>query len=287
MNSHSDLYKRLLKLYPVKVVKDVFNPQGSTQTEIIPEVVAAQTPAAIRQFANDNHNYTKQHIFLYKLNTSFKRPGFNFNGIPFDPESEIIEDGGYVFKFLPTVNYDVTLGGPYEETQIEFYQPTTLIIRGDKVIIHSTIMEKNLESYFGGRKVYEAKKTDGEDYFVSLLIQNIETFYQVEALDFNKGIKALWHNDDIDSKYAKWKKSHSTSTENMDEEFTLKEKYPELYAELVKAPLSRTIFRNKTGLEEINSHFSADPTKGTVTISIYPDDLEQTKNVINKILASN
>ncbi|TBO36376.1 hypothetical protein [Pedobacter kyonggii] len=287
MNSQSDLYKRLLKLYPVKIVKEVFDPEGTTQAEIIEEIPINQPALAIRQFAIENHNYTKQHVYLYKINAAFNRAGFNLNAVPFDAESEIIQDGGYVFSFLPTVDYDVTLGDPYAETSLGFYQPTTLTIKGTSVIIQSTIMEKNLESYFPGRKVYESKKIEGEDYFVSLLIANLETFYQVEALDFNKGIKSLWHDDSVDSKYAKWKKSSSTATESMDEEYTLKEKYPDLYKELIKAPLGRTIFKNIKDTENINSHFSADPTKGTITISIYPDDLDQTKNVINKILSNN
>lgn len=287
MNSAPDLNKRLLKLYPVKVVKNYFNPEESVQSEMIPEIVNAQSAQAIKQFATDYHNYTKQHIYFFELSANFNRPNFNLNNFELSLEGETIVNGGYNFKFLPQAEYNVVLGGPTEETVLSFYQPMTVRVHGRKLIVYITILEKNLESYFGNRRVYEAKKANDDDYFVTLIVDYFKNFYGVTPLDLNRGIKKLWADDVIDSKYAKWKKSHSTTTENMDEEFTLKQKYPPLYEEITKAPINRTIFKNISGHSDINSHFSIDPSKGLLTISIYPEDLDQTNNVINKILAGN
>jgi hypothetical protein len=287
MNSPSNLYQRLLKLYPVKILKEHFDPEATTQVEIIPEIIANSNADAIKQFSMDHHNYSKQHVYFFRLGHSFDRFGFNFNGLPFNLEQEILIDGSYVFKFLPIINYNVVLGDPIEEQILKFYQPVTLIVNGNTLMIQMTIMEKNIDYYYGGRKVYESNKEGGEDYLLKIIKEHFETFFVLETLDLNKGIKKLWEDDIVDSKYAKWKKSHSTTTEQMDEEYTLKQKYPDLYKELIKSPLNRTIFKNITENEDICSHFSMDPTKGFLTISIYPDNLDQTKNVINKILTNN
>lgn len=287
MNSPKDLNYRLLKLYPVKIVKEHFEPEETTQIEMLPEILNNNNAHSIHSFALENHNYTKQHISIFKLNSNFVRNTFNFNGLIIQPNQEIIVDGGYLFKFLPIIDYEVVLGDPYSETILQFYQPTSVKIIGDIIIISTTIMEKNLESYFPGRRVYDAKKSQGEDSTVKLITDHFELSYGLVSLDINRGIKYLWANDMIDSKYAKWKKSHSTTTENMDEEYTLKQKYPQLYQDIIQAPIGRTIFKNITDDDIINSHFSVDPSKGLISISIYPDNLNQTNNVLNEIISNN
>lgn len=287
MNAPLELHKRLLKLYPVKIVKDHFEPEGATQAEMIPEIVNNNNLNTIKQFALDNHNYSKQHIYFFKLNRNFVRRDFNLNNLDLPLEEEIIIEGGYNFKFLPQIDYNVVLGNPTEESTLKFYQPVMVRVKDSILTISTTIMEKNLEYYYGNRKVYEANKAHGEDYLIKLISQHFETFYDVSPLDLNRGIKQLWEDDLIDSKYVRWKKSHSTTTEQMDEEYTLKQKYPDIYNQLIQSPLNRTIFKNITDNEDICSHFTIDPSKGFLTISIYPDNLEQTSNVINKILVNN
>lgn len=287
MNTDQDLFKRLLKLYPVKLVKEEFNPDETNQVEIIQEIVNNNSSDIIKKFAVDNHLNTKQHVYFYSLSSSFIRTAFNLNNLDLVLQEELFENSIYYFKFLPKIEYDVVLGSPFEETILNFIQPVTVCVSQKILIIHATIMEKNIDYYFGDRKVYEANKTHGEDQIIQKIIEHFTNFFVVEPLDLNKGIKELWKNDVIDSKYAKWKKSHSTSTEQMDEEFTLKQKYPALYAELVTSPLNRTIFKNITDIDDICSHFTIDPTKGYLTITIYPGSLSQVNNVINKILANN
>lgn len=103
----------------------------------------------------------------------------------------------------------------------------------------------------------------------------------------NKGAKQIWDDGVVDCKYVKYKKSHSVTTEQMDEEFTLKTKYPNVYNEIVQTPLNRTIFKKMNQNDDICTHFTLDPTKGFLTFSIYPENLNQIQNVITKILSSN
>lgn len=173
MNTSQDLLKRLLKLYPVKVVKDNFDPDENSQAEMIPEIVANNHENAIKTFALDNHNFTKQHIYFFKLNRNFQRPGFTFNGFPQILQKEIIVDGGYNFQFLPEISYDVILGNPVAQDTLVFYQPLTIRVVNNILQIQITIMEKNIEYYYGARKVYEVTKQNTEEALIQDVLDHL------------------------------------------------------------------------------------------------------------------
>jgi len=289
MNSAKNLSQRLLKLYPVKALKEFFDPDTTTQAEQIPEIVNGHPFNKIKNFALDNYNLTKQHIFLFKLNKKFVRSKFNSAGFPIPVDQELIQHGGHSFKFLHKVDFDTTVLNPYEQVTISFYQPIIFSFRNDDLIIQATILEKNMDSYFSiGRRVVDSIKQNGEGIVISDILDFVrKSGYQASSNDLNKGIKALWENKVIDSKYAKWKKDRSTTTEVMDEEYTLRDQYPEVYKALIKSPLNKMIFKYKLADQTLCNHFTVDPTGGTLNVTIYPETPNQIENVIREILSNN
>jgi hypothetical protein len=288
MNTNELLLERLLKLYPYKVVKNEFDIKGGTQNDKLPEVVASNSPVIVRDFAIEHASLTRQHVYIYKLDKNFDRNKFIEKDFPIEIKKEIVANPSYTFTCFPIVKYEVLLTNPVENDEIHFYQPVVITVQGKFLIIHVTIMEKQLSHYVDSkRKVMELGKKNSEPEIVNSILKFFDQTYTVQICDINKGIKKLWKEDIIDSKYAKWKKDRSTSTESMDEEFTLKVQYPELYASLLNSPLGRTVFKYLKDDNEFCSHFTADPSQGQVTIPIFPESLNQTRNVINSIISNN
>jgi hypothetical protein len=289
MNDTRNLLRRLLKLYPVKVVKHHFDPENSGQADMIAEIVANNTEATIKAFAYSNHNYTKQHIFLYRLNQQFNINTFNRRDFPFEIVNETITDGGYRFKLLPLVDFNVVIKAvDYEDATIKFIQPVTVYVKNHDLIIQTTIMEKNISSYFpANQRVIDVKKENSEDFIIGQLLNYWNNQNIVNQNDINRGVKHLWENNLIDSKFAKWKKDRSTTTESMDEEYTLKDQYPDVYQNLMRSPLNKTVFKYKGDDDDFPKHFTADPSDGTLNFATYPETQNQIENVISKILSNN
>ncbi len=73
----------------------------------------------------------------------------------------------------------------------------------------------------------------------------------------------------------------------MDENFTFREQYPADYEILIKSPLNKTIFKYKKDDGVFVDHFTADATKGMLSIVVFPETPKQITNVIDKILSGN
>ena len=136
------------------------------------------------------------------------------------------------------------------------------------------------------RKVIDIVKSTTTDY-TDVIVKHLSSEYVISTYDINKGIKHLWEKDKIDSRYAKWKKDKSTTTETMDEDYTLKKHYHAIYLDLIKSPLNKMVFKYLLGDGVFCDHFSADPSSGQISIPLYPGNANQITNVINEILANN
>lgn len=287
MNTETDLLTRLLRLFPVQFIKQTFNVTGSNQSEIIESIIQQNTPAGIRNFAMRNFNSTKQHIYIFSLNKAFNRNSFDTANFPISIHEETVNNGLYEFRCLPIINFN-TIVIPFEEAVIEYVQPMIFKFDGKKLIIQCTILEKNLNFIFGdGRRIVDVKKSPDEAEIIASVIDFLTNNYEVNILDLNRGVKYLWDNDFIDSKYAKWKKDCSAATETMDEGYTLKTQYPDVYNNLMSSPLNKTIFKYLREDRLFCNHFTVDATKGQLSVPLFPDTDDQIKNIINEILTNN
>jgi hypothetical protein len=286
MNSERSILKRLLKLYPVKTIKDEFNSTSSGEA-LYDEVVNTINPNLIRGFAYTNVNNTKQHIYIYYLDKVFNPTTFNAVSFPYTILRQTAIIDGIQLIISPIVEFRVILTNPFEENIMNFHQPYIITIKNRHLTFQATILEKNMATYFeDGRKVINVEKINDE----TVAIQHIIDFfnhYNPIPCDLNRGIKHLWHIDRIDSRYVKWKKNRSTTTESMDENYTLKSQYPNVYAELITNPLNKTIFKYLPEDETLPDHFTVDPTKGEISVPLYSKNVNQIPNAINEILSNN
>ncbi|GAB3637259.1 hypothetical protein GCM10027422_28490 [Hymenobacter arcticus] len=291
MNSASELLERLLKLYPVKILKGQFDVDGSTQAEKLPEIAAKYSADVIRQFAIDKIGHTKQHTYIFKLGVKFNRSTFDTSGLPMRVSSEFHgDDGNYVFFCFPIVEYDVALLNPYQEFTVHFYQPTRIVVKGRILMIQTTIMERSASAYLPidkQRKLIDINKRNTEDVFIPEILTEFKRHCAVEICDLNKGVKAMWAANTIDATSVRYKKDKSTATESMDEKFTVKADMPDTYADIIKRPLNKMSFRPLKEEDHFSRSFTVDPSKGEFSMNIYPEDPDQTWNVINEILRNN
>jgi hypothetical protein len=286
MNSNLNLLKRLIKLYPVKLLKDEFGTK-SVSEQLYDDIIGTINPSLIHDFAYTNIDFTKQHVYIFYLSSVYAHRHFNSTTFPFPILHQNTQAASLSLIISPLVDFRVVLNNPFEEQIIKFHQPCIIILSGRHLIIKTTILEKNIGTYFpGNRKVLDAIKEHGEDE----TIRGIITYFanlNPSVCDLNRGIKFLWANDSIDSKYAKWKKNRSTSTEAMDENYTLKSQYPDVYHNIISSPIGKTIFKYLIEDERFPDHFTCDPTNGELSVPLYPKNLNQIQNVINEILSNN
>jgi len=291
MNSDNNILYRLLKLFPVQTLRENFLVKTKTQNSIINEIVQKYQPEEIYNFSYNFFNYTRQHIYFFindnKNLNLFESP--LLSSVPLfknnKTDSEITQ-----FYFYNTT-YSVIIvadGDNFSRENIDFKVPMKITITKNYLRLEFTIIEKNISAYINtSNRIINFSKTIDEKYILLKLKSESPKFKELNPYDLNRGIKYLWKNDIIDSPFVKWKKSRSTSTEAMDEEFTLKEQYPELFDEIIYAPLKRTIFNIRNGDKYSYNHFISEPSEGEISFTTFAKNKDAKENVIDQILTNN
>lgn len=286
MNTQRDISKRLLRLFPVKVLKEHFN-STNVSDELYNEILNGNTKPIIDSFCYVNLEHTKQHIYIYNIGQAPTTNNLNLNQFPVDIVHQTNLNGVTSITISPIVDFRVILTNPFEEKTLRFHQPIQIQLSNTHLIFYATILEKNMSNYFDqNRRVINADKVNDE---LSIIEQVFAHFAHLNPTicDINRGIKQLWANDLVDSKYAKWKKDRSTTTETMDENYTLKSQYPDVYQNLVNAPLRKMIFKYLRDDEALPDHFTVDPASGQISIPLFSKNANQNKNVVREILSNN
>jgi hypothetical protein len=288
MNSTQYLIKRLLKSYPTKLLKDEFNVNETGDT-LINQIVETVNQALILDFVYTNFNLTKQHIYVYDIAVG-QMANFNQNTFPITIV-KMLENTAVKKRFIctPKVAFSVVVRNPIEELSVDFYQPLLITITRRHLVIQTTILDKSEKSsyFINGREVANVKRDISEQLFIEEVENAIAPIFNPAISDLNAGIKVLWANDSIDPKQAKWKKNASIATESMDLDFTLKVKYPLLYEDIILTPLRKMVMKSLVQENDWPEHFSIDPSKGQLSIAVFPKNLNQITNVIAQIISHN
>ncbi|HRD40961.1 MAG TPA: hypothetical protein PLC65_20195 [Bacteroidia bacterium] len=282
MNTEKELSLRLLSLFPTRLIKEHFGCG-------ISEVLNRKNHDSIKNFALNNINNTKQHVFILELKKNFNSKSFKVAGFPIEIYKNDIPNGSLICSH--TIEFSVKIihenSNSVTKSIIKFIQPILISFLGKHIIVQMTILEKNLNHYVNGGKVFEPIRNVTEDEIITQICSLFLEEYDAGICDINKGIKFMWENDLIDSKHVKWKKKRSTAIETMDEEYTVKQQYPDLYKSLIQSPLNKTLFKYLLDDGELVEHFTAEPSYGTINIPIFPKNSNQINNVINKIISNN
>jgi hypothetical protein len=285
MNSNRNLLKRLLRLFPIKIVKEYFNEAGNA-TDAIEAITGSHTPQQIKDFVKNSYLITRQHIYLFHLGQTFSQT--QMADFPFKIEFESHLNGEHFYFCLPIIKYDITLYNPLAEDELKFLQPVIIKIKNRTVTIHFTKIEKTVSSYYAlDRLAIRRSQTKNEIENIDKITNFLTDEFGLTKLDVNKGVKHLWDNDFIDGRKVQWRKNSSIATETMDEDFTFKEKYPIEYNVLTTQPLAKTLFKYLKDDDYLCSAFDSDPSSGHINIPKFPKNANQVIDVITEILTNN
>ncbi|MDF7813590.1 hypothetical protein [Hymenobacter sp. YC55] len=290
MNSASQLHERLLKLFPVKVVKGQFEVEATIQAEMLPEIAAKYSADSIKAFLVDNIGLTRQHNYFFRLGSKFNRGNFDIDALPMQVISSLQQDDSYIFWCLPVVEYDLALFPPGEQFTMQLYQPTRIVVNRKDVVIQATILERSASSYMEvpkQQKLIEIQRRNTEDVFIQDILAVFRQSNTISVCDLNQGVKALWNGNSIDATSVSYRGDKSMTTKAMDEQCTVKQDLPEDFKDIITRPLSRTIFQPISDKDQFSRKFTVDPSKGILRTSTYPEHPDQTWNIINEILRNN
>ena len=286
MNSRRNKLKRLLRLFPAKYLKEKFNVDGNLND--MAEAISGMVDFNLNIFLMESHFLTKQHIYIYDFITGDYDP-VSYRHFPLEIfHRDVIEDTHFIWC-LPTTVVRTYLSDPPEKVDVEFYQPVLIRIKDDKMVISYTKLEPDIRSYFPANK--EARRVIDFLTESETLLQIIHFFAQSEQLlvftDLNPGIKRLWDDNVLDCHRLLFLDTFSVATQTMNEEHTFKEMYPERYAQVVKNPIGKSIWKYLLDDNLFCKKFTAEPNFGRINITSYPDDANQVDYVIGQILQNN
>lgn len=170
-----------------------------------------------------------------------------------------------------------------------FQQPIQITFRERYLIIRACIVEKSVTAYMGmgtKAKAYSISKSNNDD-FVSDILNFFLRTYAVAKCDINRGLKHLSDKDVLDLRSLNWIEVDSAKSVVMNEGLTYKAQYPDQYSATMMAPLTKSIFKYLPADDDLCRQFTADPSAGQISVSLYPKNATQTENVIAQILANN
>jgi hypothetical protein len=207
MNSRDEVMSRVLKLFPKHVIKDYFKEEEAQKDALSVEVVKRIEDADIYEFARNNLDFTKQHVYLLthdikKLNNL---PGHILTGNTVKLEGEDLIE----YYDLYDVAYKVYFQEPFEPIILMFKWPIRIAISKSLIAIHFTILEKNIQSYFVDQKVLTTRKSIEEGDIITLITNDMMKYGTPVAYDLNRGIKELWKSDIIDALEVQYLKAKS------------------------------------------------------------------------------
>jgi hypothetical protein len=285
-NSNTDLLKRLLHLLPIQVVKDKYKMKGNA-VDIINTVVGNIGAPALKKFVFENMAYTRQNVHIYSLG-SFPPKSKLLNGFPLTIEIDQSNTSAHIFFCLPVVTFSVYLNNPVVVDDLKFYQPLIVKIEGKTMTITHTKLEADIKHHFHpNRDAKKNSESNSEEATRTEILDHIELITSIVPSDINKGVKHLWEKDELDCHKISYLNAHSTDSAVMNGALTFKQKYPKEYKELIKKPINSAIWKYLKNDDYLCQIFTADLSKGTISITRFPNTSDQVSNVISKILAHN
>jgi hypothetical protein len=280
--------ERLLNLYPAHAIRSAWTLGNVTKERAVEELAKTQSTADVSNFAFENISLTKQHVYLLEPSPAFSMSALPTVTIDDGPTLQHGERSEARFFYLPDLRFEVVFLDSLDRQYIDFKWPILIDIRRDLLQVKFTTIERDLRTLFHGERVTVSRRSvDEKSILKSIEDQFRASSHRLRALDINKGIKALWAQDYIDSQEARWKKSRSTANEVMDERFFLKRDLPEMYDAVRRAPILKAQFEFMKDREQFVPHFVVEANDGVLRFPLYGNRQESSLNVIAKILELN
>ncbi len=268
--------KRLLDSFPVSTLKDTWSNVKGTKEEICFAAAEENNLGKIVAFMQRNFARCKRHAYVLEAPANQADP---LQAIT-DAEVLGVANQGQTLALTKAV-FSIFLKDPLEENTVEFLWPVRLEAVSGYTVVSFVILERNPCVYFD-RDCYQSARSLDERG----IVRNLESL-GFKHTDLQKGIKALWDENFIDSFRTSFKKPKSVATEKMDEELGIKQHNPELYEQLQTATLFATLFQIDPAWECSVETFQVDPSIGYVAFPRYTEGTGDSDEVVHKILEKN
>lgn len=286
-NTSTDLAYRLLKLFPVKILRESFNTKGKSEDDVIRNILKASSAEDVQKFALDNFGYAKQHIYIHESNKPIKIDE-NDKDFPEKIKWSIQNDFGKGLILFPIITFRLTFINAFEERTMKFVQPVMVNLFENFLIFRFIILQKNFSSYCDPGQIFvNQKRNIQEKGIIGSILHYLSNDYTISPCDLHKGIKELIKDEKIDGVSVRYKGSKSTTTESMNEGFTLKRDKPERYDEMMASPLNKNVFKSVQEDDSFCEYFSCEPSAGEISVNKYSSSTQQSINVIKEILSNN
>lgn len=287
INSEKEVLKRLLKAFSLNDLKHVFELIGDNELRrkdsIINHIIEVNSIDIIKKNVFTFFNLLKQHIYIFEFKGIF--PNNFLDNYPYLSSLKQVDKNQTQYNLLYPTEVEVFDFASKTSNSIKFLIPIKIVRNKNKVIFYFNILERDLNALFE-TKVKVLNRNSEKSILDNLIDVSLFHKISLSPCDVNKGIKSLLKNDIVDIKKVDYKKDMSISSETMDENFLLKRDMPEVYNILIQSPIESTLFQILH--EDIDiKYFACNPTKGTVSFSVFPNSLEGVTNIVNAILINN
>jgi hypothetical protein len=275
-----DALRNVLDAYPSSEIRGRWKKKGRKQ-EIAREVAEGYTRTEVEEFLRKNFGHTRQHAYVWRLKAPAKLPAKDVLGLPRLAWAE-----GQRWFYLLKMHWELLLADTKETIQVPYVWPVRVSVIEGALVLRVTIRESDPTRFLDTeQKAFMVSTSLSEEDIIKTLRSTCAE--AIGPLDLNKGVKALWAADVIDSAHVRSKKKFSVSTDEMDENYLFKQKYPDEYAEIVKRPLFRTHFRWLNKPQEFIERFLVDPSRGEFHFPKFSKNVNGPRDVIREILRKN
>ena len=284
-----EMRRRLLQLFP-KATLDSFPAAINKQNkiEMVEAVVDSATIDDINRFVRDRFGRLHQHTHIFEPDDRIAEALDEV--VPLGAtllESPVTVRGEHHSTYILPLDYHLILGSPLEEHIIRFPWPFKVVTATDHCRIHFTIMAKDIRAHMADDRPIEKVTQQPTRRELLRAFPSTLSLDPVTPLDFNKGVKDLWKNNDIfDARNVKHKRVRATSRDVMDGSYTIKRDDPVLFQELMGRPLFDTAFVLWPE-HQFTKYFIANPTKGILSFRCYSEKSEDVDEFIRRILEVN
>lgn len=283
---HPDYLAHLLSLFSIQKLHQYFSPKEKKKHETITEIANSSPVTEIEKFAYLHHSTTKHHLHLFTHDTTeLSLLNSDLTGLTRLAYQESANNK-YTWFYLIDLSYNIVLNDPLSVESFKMPWPILIQATPSQLMLRFTTLEPSMASRYGASRIVRITRDLEEATILAQVLGNLK-LSAVAPLDLNRGVKALWSEDLIDSPSVQWKKSRATTRQVMDGDYLVRRDDPTLYQELIDKPIFSGLFKWIGGGNISVDHFLAEATQGKLSFRTYSDLGTGADHVVREILARN
>lgn len=284
-NPSPDEVSNLLALFPKRDLKNRWPEHRANKDEMTVDIASNSEFSDVSNFVWKNLHHCKQYIHFFRHDIELH----NLPDSVLPPSQPLRRTKGEDkrnYLYILRTTYTVHLIDPYQRANVTFLWPVKVSVTEDHLYVSFVKLVKNMRSRFGDRFLTDDGKSLSRSSVIGSLGFQMESKGGINTLDLNKGIKSLMEEHIIDAKKARVRRSRSTRTESMDQEYTLKDDLSnEEYREIQDNPLLNSRFEViKNGIDI--DKFTCNPTEGIINFHRFSEGYDS-NDLVRKVLRHN